>query len=418
MVKMNKLVFGTASLLSMSLLAACGNGGDGGDEGASEGGSDTLSVWVMGDGNESVQPIFDAYTEETGVEVNLQSIPWSAVHDRLLTAVASGEGPDVVQMGSTYMAEFVDAGALMDISEYIESEEALSPDNFFEGNVATTMFEDNYYAVPWYTETRALYYRTDLLEEVGYPEGPSTWDELYDAAVQLSERGDNMYGFDINLQEQTFGPMFAMQNGSEVITEDNTAVMNEPEFVEAIEYLHSFAEAGASPMQDLGIEISQSFGGEGIVPMFISGPWSITAIEDQTTDIEGEWDIRTLPEGPVSNVSNTGGANLAVWEGSDNPDQAIDLIEHIVSTESLLTYYDTTSSLPALMSAWEEEPFQDEKVAVFGEQLENSEHMPLIVGWDRVSQAYLSSFEQIMVGGSDIQETLDNLNQEVQSIIE
>ncbi|MFL2072016.1 sugar ABC transporter substrate-binding protein [Marinilactibacillus psychrotolerans] len=415
MVKINKLLLGTTSLLSLSLLAACGNGDE---ESSSEESSDTLSVWMMGDGNETVQPIFDAYTEETGIEVDLQSIPWSAAHDRLLTAVASGEGPDVVQMGSTYMAEFTDAGALLDISDYIESSDALSPENFFEGNVATTMFDDNYYGVPWYTETRALYYRTDLLEEVGYPEGPSNWEELYDAAVKLSERGDNMYGFDINLKEQTFGPMFAKQNGSEIINEAGEPVLNEPEFVEAIEYLHSFVEAGATTNQDLGIELSQSFGGEGIVPMFISGPWSISMIEDQTTDIEGKWDIRTLPEGPVSNVSNTGGANLAVWSSSDHPDEAMDLIEHMVSVDSLMTYYDTTSSLPALVEAWEEEPFQDEKIAVFGEQLENSEHMPLIEGWDRMSQAYLSSFEQIMVGGADIQETLDNLNEEVKTIIE
>lgn len=415
MVKINKLLLGTTSLLSLSLLAACGNGDE---ESGSEESSDTLSVWMMGDGNETVQPIFDAYTEETGIEVDLQSIPWSAAHDRLLTAVASGEGPDVVQMGSTYMAEFTDAGALLDISDYIESSDALSPENFFEGNVATTMFDDNYYGVPWYTETRALYYRTDLLEEVGYPEGPSNWEELYDAAVKLSERGDNMYGFDINLKEQTFGPMFAKQNGSEIINDAGEPVLNEPEFVEAIEYLHSFVEAGATTNQDLGIELSQSFGGEGIVPMFISGPWSISMIEDQTTDIKGKWDIRTLPEGPVSNVSNTGGANLAVWSSSDHPDEAMDLIEHIVSVDSLMTYYDTTSSLPALVEAWEEEPFQDEKIAVFGEQLENSEHMPLIEGWDRMSQAYLSSFEQIMVGGADIQETLDNLNEEVKTIIE
>lgn len=415
MVKINKLLLGTTSLLSLSLLAACGNGDE---ESSSEESSDTLSVWMMGDGNETVQPIFDAYTEETGIEVDLQSIPWSAAHDRLLTAVASGEGPDVVQMGSTYMAEFTDAGALLDISDYIESSDALSPENFFEGNVATTMFDDNYYGVPWYTETRALYYRTDLLEEVGYPEGPSNWEELYDAAVKLSERGDNMYGFDINLKEQTFGPMFAKQNGSEIINDAGEPVLNEPEFVEAIEYLHSFVEAGATTNQDLGIELSQSFGGEGIVPMFISGPWSISMIEDQTTDIEGKWDIRTLPEGPVSNVSNTGGANLAVWSSSDHPDEAMDLIEHMVSVDSLMTYYDTTSSLPALVESWEEEPFQDEKIAVFGEQLENSEHMPLIEGWDRMSQAYLSSFEQIMVGGADIQETLDNLNEEVKTIIE
>ena len=413
--KLGKLFLGVTTLIT---LAACGNDTDEGDTGGDGAAADELSVWVMGDGNEQTQEIFDFYTEETGTEINFQSIPWSAAHDRLLTAVASGEGPDVVQMGSTYMAEFVDAGALADLTEYVESRDTLNPENFYDGNVQTTEFDGSYYAVPWYTETRALYYRQDLLEEVGYPEGPNNWDELYDAAVSLSERGDNMYGFDINFQEPTFGFMFAKQNGSEIITEDGESVINEPEFVEAIEYLDSFTEAGASPTQDLGLELSQSFGGDGIVPMFISGPWSITNITQETTDIEGDWAIRTLPEGPVSNVSNTGGANLAVWSSSENVEEAVDLIEHMVSTDSLLTYYENTSSLPALIEAWEEEPFQGENMTVFREQLENSEHMPVIKEWASISESYLSSIEQMLVGGADIQETLDNLDAEVQSLLD
>lgn len=413
--KLGKILFGAVSVLT---LAACGNDTDEADNGGDSAGTDELSVWVMGDGNEQTQEIFDSYTEETGIEISFQSIPWSAAHDRLLTAVASGEGPDVVQMGSTYMAEFVDAGALADLTEYVESRDALSPENFYDGNVQTIEFDGSYYAVPWYTETRALYYRQDLLEEVGYPEGPSDWDELYDAAVSLSERGENMYGFDINFSEPTFGFMYAKQNGSEIITEDGESVINEPEFVEAIEYLNSFTEAGAAPTQDLGLELSQSFGGDGIVPMFISGPWSITNITQETTDIEGDWAIRTLPEGPVSNVSNTGGANLSVWSSSDNVEEAVDLIEHMVSTESLLTYYENTSSLPASIVAWEEEPFQGEHMTVFREQLENSEHMPVIKEWASISESYLSSIEQMLVGGADIQETLDNLDAEVQNMLD
>ncbi|GEK88460.1 multiple sugar transport system substrate-binding protein [Alkalibacterium putridalgicola] len=418
--KFSKLLKGSAMLATLSLLGACGS--DDADTGenseGTEGSVDELSVWIMGDGNEQAQGIFDAYTEETGIDINLQSIPWSSAHDRLLTAVASGEGPDVVQMGSSYMAEFTDAGALADLTEYVESNDALSADKFYEGNINTTEIDGSYYGIPWYTETRALYYRTDLLEEVGYPEGPSTWEELYDASMQLSERGEDMYGFDINFQEQTFGFMFARQNGSELITEDGEAVLNEPEFVEAIEYLKQFTDNGASPSQDLGLELSQTFGGDGVVPMFISGPWSMTNINNETTDIEGKWSVRTLPEGPENNMSNTGGANLSVWSSSENVEEAVDLIEHMTSTESLLTYYENTSSLPARMETWEEEPFQDELIQVFGEQLESSEHMPVIEEWASISQSYLSTFESIMIGGADTQEALDNFNAEVQSMLD
>lgn len=410
-----KALLGTAGLLAAGVLAACGNSGS--DEEATSSSSDEVSFWFMGDGNEQIQPILDDFTEETGITVNVQSIPWSAAHDRLLTAVASGEGPDVVQMGTTWMAEFSDAGALMDISDYIESEEELNTENFFEGNVATNEFDGAYYGVPWYTETRALYYRTDLLEEVGYTEAPQTWDELKDAALKLSERGDNMYGFNVDSADQTFGFMFARQNGSTLLDSEGNPLFNEPEFVEAAEYLNSIVQEGGAPMQDLGLDISQTFGGEGIVPMFISGPWMITAINENAPDIEGNWATAVLPAGPENNLSNTGGANLSVWSENENTDNAIELIKFLSLPENQLAFMETSSSLPAVQAAWEDESLQGELIVPFGEQLENSEHMPLIPEWEEVAQNYISYWEQITVGGADVQETLEAFNQDAANIL-
>ncbi|MCI3027972.1 sugar ABC transporter substrate-binding protein [Desemzia sp. C1] len=409
-----KALLGTASLLTVGVLAACGNSDT--DEGATSS-SDEVSFWFMGDGNEQIQPILDDFTEETGITVNVQSIPWSAAHDRLLTAVASGEGPDVVQMGTTWMAQFSDAGALMDISDYIESEEELNTENFFEGNVATNEFDGATYGVPWYTETRALYYRTDLLEEVGYTEAPQTWDELKDAALKLSERGDNMYGFNVDSADQTFGFMFARQNGSELLDSEGNPLFNEPEFVEAAEYLNSIVQEGGAPMQDLGLDISQTFGGEGIVPMFISGPWMITAINENAPDIEGNWATAVLPAGPENNLSNTGGANLSVWSETENTDNAIELIKFLSLPENQLAFMETSSSLPAVQAAWEDESLQGELIVPFGEQLENSEHMPLIPEWEEIAQNYISYWEQITVGGADVQETLEAFNQDAANIL-
>lgn len=409
-----KALLGTVSLLTVGVLAACGNSDT--DEGATSS-SDEVSFWFMGDGNEQIQPILDDFTEETGITVNVQSIPWSAAHDRLLTAVASGEGPDVVQMGTTWMAEFSDAGALMDISDYIESEEELNTENFFEGNVATNEFDGATYGVPWYTETRALYYRTDLLEEVGYTEAPQTWDELKDAALKLSERGDNMYGFNVDSADQTFGFMFARQNGSELLDSEGNPLFNEPEFVEAAEYLNSIVQEGGAPMQDLGLDISQTFGGEGIVPMFISGPWMITAITENAPDIEGNWATAVLPAGPENNLSNTGGANLSVWSENENTENAIELIKFLSRPENQLAFMETSSSLPAVHAAWEDESLQGELIVPFGEQLENSEHMPLIPEWEEIAQNYISYWEQITVGGADVQETLDAFNSDAANIL-
>lgn len=419
-----KFLLGATSLMLGTFLVACGDDTDNGTDTGTTNGEETtetaeeISFWYMGDGNEQVQPVLDDFTEETGIHVNVQSIPWSSAHDRLLTAVASGEGPDVVQLGTTWMSEFVDAGALEDITEYTESVEALNPENFFEGNVNTTEFDNSYYAIPWYTETRALYYREDLLSEVGYDEAPQTWEELKDAADQLADRGDNYYGFNVDGADQSFHFMFARQNGAELLSENEDPLFTESEFSETIEYLNSFVVDGASPAQDLGLDISQTFGGEGYVPMFISGPWMISIINESAPDIEGQWATAPLPEGPENNLSNTGGANLAVWNGSENVDEAIQLIEFISLPENQLTFFETSSSLPATMSAWEDEALSGDHIETFGTQLENSEHMPLLPEWEQVAQTFLSYWEQISVGGSDIQDALDSFNQEAANILD
>lgn len=423
MSKFKKLVAVSLAATMAFFVGACnsdssGEETEGGNNTGGEVSSEAIDFWYMGDGNEQIKPALDAFTEETGIDVNVQSIPWGSAHDRLLTAVASNEGPDVVQMGTTWMSEFSDAGALLDITDEVNGNEILDPDNYFEGNVKTAVFDGKSYAVPWYTETRVLYYRTDLLADVGYDEAPATWEELKDAADKLSERGDDYYGFNVDAADQSFHFMFARQNGAELLDENGQPNFTQDEFIESAKYLDSFIKDGASPAQDLGLDISQTFGGEGYVPMFISGPWQINIIEENAPDIDGKWDIATLPEGPSNNLSNTGGANLAIWNNSENVDEAIKLIEYLTGPEGALIYYDTTGSLPANKLAWEDERLQNDRVQVIREQLESSEHMPLIPAWEQVAQTYLDYWEQIAVGGADVEETVESFQAEAEEIME
>ncbi|MGX7419936.1 sugar ABC transporter substrate-binding protein [Carnobacterium gallinarum] len=402
------------ALVSVGLLAGCSSGKDDSKKATD---SDKVTFWYMGDGSKEIQPILNDFEKESGVKVDIQSIPWSASHDKLLTAVASGEGPDVVQMGTTWMAEFVDAGALKDISSYIDSEKNLKSENFFDGSVTTTKFDDKYYAVPWYTETRALYYRTDLLKEVGYDKAPATWEELSDAATKLADRGKDMYGFGADLAEPTSAFMFARQNGSELFDKNGTPLFDKKPFVEAVSYLDKFIQNGSAPKADLGLDISQTFGGTGIVPMFISGPWMINAITENAPDIEGKWATAVLPK-KENNMSSTGGANLAVFESSKNEKNAMKLIEFLARPENQLTFFKNSNSLPTSHKSWEDPILADDKmISIFGEQLQNSEPMPMMKEWEEISQNYLKSWEQIYGNGADVQKQMNELNDQTKTLL-
>lgn len=378
--------------------------------------SKVLNIWGMGDEVKKLSTMTDKFTEETGIEVKIQSLPWANAHDKLLTAVASKSGPDVLQMGTTWMPEFQEAGALTDLSTYIEKYDTLSMDNFYEGSVETTQFDGKTYGIPWAAETRVLFYRTDILKSVGYDKAPETWEELTDVAKKLSERGEDKYGINIDVKEQTLGFMFARQNGSSLI-KDGKPEFNQPKFVEAVSYLSNFIEKGYAPNQDLGIDVSQTFSGDAMIPMFISGPWMAKTVKDTVPDIDGKWAIATLPK-KENNVSSMGGSNLTIFEFSENKDNAAKFIEFMSREDNQLEWMHLTDALPTVKKVWEKDEFKNDPIySVFNEQLNNSEPMPLIPQFEEIAQSYGKHFEQIYMGGKNVQSEMDSFNKDAESLL-
>ncbi|MDG5472677.1 sugar ABC transporter substrate-binding protein [Jeotgalibacillus sp. ET6] len=400
------------AVLAMGLstaLAGCGGGDGSGDS------DNTLSVWAMGEEGKLLDEMTEAYEEENpDITVNVQAIPWDQAYDKLLTAVASGNGPDVLQLGTTWVAEFADAGALLDLTEHKEDYPDFNLDNYFEGAQTSMKYEDQIVGIPWYVETRTMYYRTDLLEEVGYSEAPATWDELKDAATKLSESGEDVYGLDIDLNDQITPFIFAWQNGFEFDTENPN--FTSPEFTEALEYYTSYFKEGISTTSE-GIDIIQAFK-DGQKPIFFSGPWMINILNDQAADLEGQWAVATMPA-QKSNVSSIGGANFSVFHNSEKVDEALDFISYMNEVDTQLEWMEKSNTLPSRLDAWEDPALaEDEMYSVFGEQLENTKGAPPIKEWEKIAQELLSSIERINIGGADVEEELESFNEKAKTIIE
>lgn len=404
--------------LSVGLLAACSTSKNPNtpEEGAgpSQGAGDakvTINVWGMGEEAKSLPAFAEQFTKENpNITVNVQALPWNQGHEKLLTAIASKKGPDVIQMGTSWVPEFAEAKALTDLTPYLEHYPELNPDNFYAGAVESSQYKGTYVGSPWYVETRVLFYRTDLLQQVGYEAAPATWEELSDAAQKLAARGEGKYGMSIDPKEQSLGFMFSRQNGAKWFTENNEPNFADPKFVEAVEYLNSFYQNGSAP-KDLGLDIIPAFK-EGILPMFISGPWNIKMIREQAPEIEGKWAVAVLPK-KENNISLLGGSNLSVFEYSQNKDAAVKFVAFMSRPETQLQWMEKTSSLPAATAAWENEALKnDPNYRVIGEQLEAAQPMPVIPQWVQISEAYLKRFERIYRSNADVQAEMEGLNQD------
>ena len=116
--------------------------------------------------------------QNPGIRVQVQQIPWTAAHEKLLTAYVGDATPDVAQLGNTWIPEFAALGAL----EPLDALDRRAPTvvdsaDYFPASGTPTSIDDTVYGMPWYVDTRVLFYRKDLLARAGYAAMPTTWAE-------------------------------------------------------------------------------------------------------------------------------------------------------------------------------------------------------------------------------------------------
>lgn len=385
-------------------LAGCGReeddaGGGGGSESASQprevdtsAASGEIEVWAMGAEGEALGTLADAFMEEfPDVTVNVTPVPWDAAHDRIVNAIAGGEVPDVSMVGTTWMGEFATLGGLDPTPSNIDGSQ------FFEGAWDTTIVDGTSYAVPWYVETRVLYYRSDLAEQAGVDE-PSSWDDLKAMVAGMQEAGAE-YGISIQPGGtgawQTWMPFF-WQAGGEIMAEDGTFTLDGDACVQALTYYDSFFEEGLTPPAAEDVPVEGRFA-NGEIASFISGPWMMTIVEDAGTDPQA-YDVALQPT-EAAGTSFVGGSNMAVMADSDNKEAGWAFIEYLSRPEVQATWYETVSALPAVQAAWEEEALTgDDKLSVFGEQLDDAKAPPSIATWEQIAAEIDAVIEQVTIG--------------------
>jgi multiple sugar transport system substrate-binding protein len=424
---MNKTRRRLAIVATLALtVAACGRGDDddGGAEGeqpeasegeqpeASEGeASGAIQVWAMGTEGENLGVIADDFMKEfPDVNVDVTAVPWDAAHEKIVNAIAAGEVPDVSLIGTTWMGEFAKLGGLEPTPDSIDSSQ------FFEGAWDTTVVDGTSYGVPWYVETRVVYYRTDLAEKEGSDQAPENWDQLKELAQSLKDSGAK-YG--ISLQPggtgswQTFMPFF-WQAGGEIVDDENNFTLDSDACVEALTYYDSFFEEGLAQDSVSDVPVEGQFA-DGDVGSFISGPWMIGVVTDAGAD-PATFTVAKQPQEDAG-TSFVGGGNLAVFEQSDNKPAGWAFVEYMSRPEVQVKWYETVKDLPATTAAWDDPTLaDDEMLATFGEQLEDAKSPPAVPKWEEVAAAIDGQIEAVTQGNTSPEDGCKGMQQEADSI--
>ena len=385
-----------------------------------------LRFWAMGREGEVVQELVrDFERENPGVQVQVQQIPWTAAHEKLLTAFVGRSTPDLAQLGNTWIAEFEALRALEPLHARVAASAEVDTSTGFSGIWDTNVIDGVTYGVPWYVDTRVLFYRTDLLARAGFDSVPATWSGWRRAMESVKkEAGPGSYAILLPVNEWTQPIILGLQAGSPLLAADDTrGAFLQPAFRRAFAFYVDLFRAGlAPPLSNNEVaNVYQEFG-RGYFSMYITGPWNLGEFRRRLPpELQDAWSTAPLPgpDAATPGVSLAGGSSLVLFKNSRHKDAAWRLVEFLSRPEQQVRFYHLTGDLPARREAWQDSTLaHDVRARAFWEQLQRVVPGPKIPEWELVATRVLERAEQAVRGAVPPDSALAYLDRDVDRILE
>lgn len=399
----------------LTLLAGCGR---------ADSEPQVLSFWAMGREAEVVGALLPEFERANpGIRVNLQNIPMTAAHEKLLTAFAADALPDVCQLGNTWIPEFAALDTLEPLQAYVDRSEVVEQGDYFPGIWETSVVDGQLLGVPWYVDTRLLFYRKDMLAQAGVKTPIHDWAEWERAmAAVKAQVGPDRYAILMPINEFEQQLSLGLQMDDPLLRDhDNRGNFSSPGFRKALGFYANMFEQGWAPkLSETQISNVWDEFFNGFYAFYLSGPWNIREFRKrEPEELKEQWGTMPLPgpDGPGAGIA--GGASLVISRASPHKEAAWKLIEYLSRPDVQQRFHAMIGDLPPRRSTWEHpELASDELSRAFREQLERVKPTPKVLEWERIVQEMRLVTERVVRGGEPQDRAVADLDQRVDEILE
>jgi len=383
-----------------------------------------VRFWTIGrEGEVATTLIQDFVSAHPEIEVEVQKMPLTAAHEKLLTAYAGDTLPDLCQLGNTWIPEFAALHALEPLDARVAASKVIEPADYFTEIFNSNRVDDTLFGVPWYVDTRLLYYRRDLLQRAGYDHPPTSWSEWESMLAAIKEReGKDKYAVLLPLNE--FEPLLvlALQQPSELLR-DNGRFGNfrSDDFKRVMTFYRNIFERGWAP-RATNTQISNVWDefGKGYFSFYISGPWNIAEFKlRMPANLKDAWMTAPMPGPNGPGASSAGGSSLVVFSSSEAKDAAWQLAEHLSTSASQSRFYDLTGNMPPRRSSWQVPALvQSPYARAFHEQLDRVRSPPKVPEWERIATEMRLAGERVVQGRQRVDDAVRELDYKTDEILE
>jgi multiple sugar transport system substrate-binding protein len=377
-----------------------------------------ITFWIMNNGPDPVndaKKVLAPFEQETGVTVDVQLVGWDVQFDRIRNAAVSGEGPDVTQAGTTQVPFFAALGGFEDLDDKVADiggKDAYAPGIWGTSQVVG---QSGTWGIPWFTEARTIFYRTDALKQAGVDPATAFTDlaafrstlEKLKPVTEIGGKkimpfgipGKKAYDLVHNVM-----PFVWDEGGAELNADATQATINSPQAKKGVMFIGDLFPAGLadpSMLERDGTQVENQYKG-GRLAVFIGGPWVLGSI-DRTDDTN--WSdasrantaVAPMPKGPDGKANTfVGGSNLMVFKSSKHKDAAWALIKYLSRDDVQKDYADILGMFPAREAPQKQVGAQDADHQAFYEAIQTGRSYAAIPQWGQIENAYKTRFGNIL----------------------
>lgn len=416
------------------VLAACGSDESSEVEADETGEKTTIEYWHVNaetQGGSTVDKLvkdFNAQSDTVEVVARYNPDMYAGLMSNLQAEVAAGNSPAIVQVGWAFLDYFSENFQYIEPQEVIENfheeDSGFLEDNFLPNILELAQNnEGSQVGIPYSISNPILYINKDMLEEAGLDsEGPKSWEEVREYSEAINASTDN-YGIYIQEPADSWGQQAIVESNGAQFIEDGKAAFASEEGIEAFQYYQDLVA------DDLALHIGWDQG----IQSFIDGNVGMlytTIAQRNNVESNAQFDLDTLQspewEGKEKRLP-AGGAMLTITaEEEEEQAAAWEFMNYLYSVESIAEWTKGTGYVPPREGVSDSE----EGLKTFLEENELMvpaiEQMDSMVPWAsfpgdsglEAEQKLLDMRDIILGGDVDVEETLTNTEEEINSLLE
>ncbi|WP_241175341.1 extracellular solute-binding protein [Natronolimnobius sp. AArcel1] len=300
---------------------------------------------------EAIEDTADGFEDYSDEEVNLTTnvITWDQVFEQWTSSIQGANTPNVSEMANEHAVDYGASGVVQPNTELYEDH-----DDWYETPSYWGLYDDEKWGFPWFIEVRNFYANMDLLEESGHDSIPETWEEMINAAIDVTDETDENGLVSGAAQDTGTGQILygaTVQSGGEFFDHDGdewSVELDSPTSLFSHLWMASFQEewdiapGGWAGMD--GTDAEQLYR-EGNVAMMLNGGDAANEMVSEGEDIAEVTELAPIPEGPMgTNTAFMGGSCLSAFESdytqyNVDDDLSMEFIEYMTLPDTMEGYF-------------------------------------------------------------------------------